>query len=267
MGVNTESHSEPREAMQERGSGLPGPIEAAWGLRGRPVKGPRPGLSLDRIVEAGVKVADAEGLAAVSMGRVAAELSSSAMALYRYVRSKDELLALMVDACAHPLPELDPGAGWRAGLEGWAWAERAMYRRHPWILRVPISGPPALPGQLAWLERGLAALGGTGLEEGEKLSIILLLTGYVRNAGMLEADIGEVLRSGDQSALELMTGYGRVLRRLLDRDRYPALHAVIDAGVFEEEDEPDYDFIFGLQRVLDGIGALISRRQGTDPAP
>ena len=246
--------------MEERGAGLPGPIEAAWGLRERPVKGPRPGLSLDRIVEAGTKVADAEGLAAVSMGRVASELGSSAMSLYRYVTSKDELLALMVDAAAHPVPEIDPGMGWRAGLERWAWAERDMYKRHPWILRIPISGPPALPGQIAWLERGLAALGGTPLEAGEKLSIILLLTGYVRNAAMLEADIGEVLRSGDQSALELMTGYGRILRRLTDAARYPALHAVIDAGVFEAEDEPDDDFIFGLARIMDGIDALIRTR-------
>src|SRR3979490_2569423 len=77
---------------------LPASIEAAWGLRDRTHKGPKPGLSLGRIVEAGVKVAESEGLAAVSMSRIAAQLGSAPMSLYRYVSAKDELLALMVDS-------------------------------------------------------------------------------------------------------------------------------------------------------------------------
>ena len=67
---------------------LPASIEAAWGLRERPHRGPKPGLSLARIVEAGVQVAEAEGLAAVSMSRVAAELGAAPMSLYRYVRPR-----------------------------------------------------------------------------------------------------------------------------------------------------------------------------------
>jgi AcrR family transcriptional regulator len=259
MVVNT-TVDEPRRPMEQSGGDLPGPIQAAWGLRERPVKGPRPGLTLDRIVEAGIKIAVAEGLEAVSMSRVASELGSSAMSLYRYVASKDELLALMVDAAAYPVPEMVPDESWRAGLERWAWAERAMYQRHPWIVRIPISGPPALPGQISWLEKGLAAMAGTGLPEGEKLSIMLLLTGFVRNAAMLEADIGAAIRSGDQATLELMAGYGRLLKRLTDPAAFPALHAVIDAGVFEMDDEPDDEFSFGLARVLDGVDALIRDR-------
>src|SRR5215469_11704523 len=93
-----------REAWMSEPVNLPAGLEAAWGLRGRPHKGPRPGLSLERIVAAAVRVADAEGLAAVSMSRVAAELGAAPMSLYRYVAAKGELLTLMVDAAYGPAP-------------------------------------------------------------------------------------------------------------------------------------------------------------------
>jgi AcrR family transcriptional regulator len=247
------------------GTGLPASIEAAWGLRGRPAKGPKPGLSLRRIVEAAVKVADSDGLAAISMGRVAAELGAATMSLYRYVAAKDELLALMVDAAAGPPPAPPTGGeGWREGLSRWAWSELGMHRRHPWVVRVPIGGPPATPNQVAWLEQGLRCLRDTGLEEGEKLSVILLLTGYVRNYATLEADLAEAsARSGagaGAAGQSTMSDYGRLLAGLTDAERFPALHAVIAAGVLDEPDDLDAEFVFGLERVLDGIDALVRAR-------
>jgi AcrR family transcriptional regulator len=248
----------------DSGTGLPASIEAAWGLRARPTKGPRPGLSLERIVEAAMGIAAADGLAAVSMGRVAADLGVSTMALYRYVAAKDELLALMVDATAASVPAAPaPGESWREGLSRWAWAELAIHRRHPWGLRIPISGPPATPNQVAWLERGLQCLRDTGLAEGEKLSVMLLLTGFVRNWAMLEADLAEAAAASGAGEPAAMSGYGRLLVRLTDAERFPALHAVIEAGVFDEPDgpdDPDAEFVFGLERVLDGIEALVRAR-------
>ena len=91
--------------MREPGrADLPDTVAVAWGVRGRPHKGPRPGLSLERIVAAAIRLADAEGLAAVSMSRVATALGTAPMSLYRYVAAKDELLALMVDAAYGPPP-------------------------------------------------------------------------------------------------------------------------------------------------------------------
>jgi AcrR family transcriptional regulator len=242
------------------GSGLPASIEAAWGLRERPSRGPKPSLSLRRIVDAAVEVADSEGLAALSMSRVAAHMGASTMSLYRYVRSKDELLTLMVDAAAGPPPATPaPDEGWRAGLARWAWTELAAFRRHPWVLRIPISGPPTGPNQTAWLERGLACLRGTGLAEAEKLSVILLLTGFVRNYATMTADLAtSFLASG--TSQEAMSAYGRLLATLTDPQRYPALHAAISAGAFEEPDEPDDEFVFGLERLLDGVDALVRAR-------
>src|SRR5918997_4285770 len=117
------------EAMDdEQPTGLPASIEAAWGVRTRPNKGPRPALSLERIVAAAVKVAAADGLQAVSMSRVAAELGVSTMSLYRYVAAKDELLALMADLPFEAPPaRRGPEESWRDGLSRWASTEREVY--------------------------------------------------------------------------------------------------------------------------------------------
>jgi AcrR family transcriptional regulator len=259
MGVNPRPEA---EAMDNSGTGLPASIEAAWGMRERPNKGPKPGLSLQRIVDAAVRVAAADGLQAVSMSRVAADLGVSTMSLYRYVAAKDELLALMADL-TYERPPASPGPeeGWREGLSRWAWAELAVYRRHPWVLRIPISGPPVTPNAILWLERGLACLRDTGLAEGEKLSVMLLLTGFVRNQATLDADIAAAQASGATTAQEMMASYGRLLAKLTDPQRFPALHAVIAAGVLDEPDDMDAEFIFGLERVLDGIETLIQKRR------
>jgi AcrR family transcriptional regulator len=238
---------------------LPPHLAAAWGLRERPTKGPKPGLTLDRIVAAAVKVAASEGLPAVSMSRVAAELGAATMSLYRYVTAKDELLALMVDAAGGVPPEPSrPGESWRDGLSRWAWGYLEVLRRHPWILRVPITAPPITPNQIAWLEGGLQCMRDTGLPEQAKLSTILLLSGLVRNWGTLSADIESAARAAGTTTDEAMTSYGRMLAMLIDPARFPALSKVISAGALEDEDDPsDAEFIFGLDRVLDGIEALV----------
>ncbi|MFI6266391.1 TetR/AcrR family transcriptional regulator [Micromonospora sp. NPDC051006] len=240
---------------------LPPVIEAAWGLRERAPKGPRPGLTLAGIVAAAVAVADAEGLGAVSMSRVAKELGAGTMALYRYVGAKEELLTLMVDA-AYGEPPGPGGTGpdWRAGLARWSWAERAALQRHPWVVRVPISGPPLTPHTLGWLEDGLRCLDGTGLTGAEKMSVMLLLTGYVRNEALLMAQVQEASAASGRRMDETMAEYSRLVARVADPGRFPALHAVIAAGVLERDDDPDDEFVFGLDRLLDGIEALVTSR-------
>jgi AcrR family transcriptional regulator len=238
--------------------GLPASIAAAWGRRARPTRGPRPGLTLDGIVAAGIAVATEEGLGAVSMGRVARRLGAAPMSLYRYVAAKDELLALMVDAALGTPPEpRDPQEGWRAGLERWAWAYHDGLRRHPWILRVPISGPPVTPNQTRWLEDGLRSLRDTTLPEGHKLSVVLLLSGYVRNEATLAADIAAATASGTTDT-PVMPSYRRVLEALIDDERFPAIRAAIASGALDDDDDMDAEFVFGLERVLDGVAALMT---------
>lgn len=235
--------------------GLPASLFAAWGLRERPSRGPKPGLSLTRIVEAGVHVASTEGLPAVSMARVAQELGVSTMSLYRYVAAKDELLILMIDAALGPPPASDPQDGWRAGLSRWAWDHHRRLSEHPWALRVPITEPPTTPNQVAWMESALSSLRNTRLAEEEKASVLLLLSGYVRNDATLTMELTAAGFISD----EAMLGYSRRLATLTDPDRFPAIHALLAAGVFDRADPPEKEFSFGLDRILDGIEVLIDK--------
>ncbi|HEX7744294.1 MAG TPA: TetR/AcrR family transcriptional regulator [Micromonosporaceae bacterium] len=256
--------------MSDESTGLPPSIEAAWGLRDRPARGPKPGLSLKRIVAAGIAVASAEGLPAVSMSRVAAEVGASTMALYRYVGAKDELLALMVDAAYGPPPQAEPpGGDWREGLSRWAWAELHGVLRHPWALRVPITGPPVTPNQIAWLEQGLRCLGSTKLAESEKLSTILLVSGYVLRWATLATDLGELPGTpgaeagpeADGKPADDGTAYWQALAKVMDPERFPAVTAVLKAELAGEgSDDFLAEFVFGLERVLDGIEVLVKGR-------
>jgi AcrR family transcriptional regulator len=236
---------------------IPATIGAAWGVRGQPRKGPKPALTLQRIVDAAVRVADSEGLDAVSMGRVAAEVGAAPMSLYRHMSAKDELIRHMVDAAWGPAPGLVAGEGWRAGLSRWAWGMRAAAGKHRWVVRIPLNSLPIMPNDVAWFENALACMGGTGLSEARKASVIMLLAGYVRNLATSEADIEAAMRASGLSPSAWMSGYASLLRELTDAEHFPALAAFIDAGVFDAADEPDDEFIFGLDRILDGIEVLI----------
>ena len=231
---------------------IPPSIELAWGLRRDGTRGPRRGLTLEAIVDAGIEVASVEGVGALSMARIARQLEVGTMSLYRYVVSKDELLTLMVDTGLGPPPEPAPG-DWREGLTRWALGVREAYRRHPWSLKVPITTPPLGPNNVAWMEDALAAMRDTPLTEPEKLSTLLLLSGFVRNASTLAAD----LAAGAAERPANMT-YGRILSQLIDPARFPAVHQAIAGGSLDDEDEDfEFDFQFGLDRILDGIERLI----------
>ena len=130
-----------------------------------------------------------DGLDSLSMARVASEVGVGTMSLYRYVSAKDELLTLMVDAALGPPHDPEwPRGDWRAGLTRWAVGLREAYRRHPWSLKVPITAPPLGPNNVAWLDAALDALSETPLSEQQKLSTVLLISGFVRNESTLTAD-------------------------------------------------------------------------------
>ncbi|WP_067472530.1 TetR/AcrR family transcriptional regulator [Actinomadura hibisca] len=249
------------------GAGLPGSVDLAWGFRTQPGKGPKRTLTLEQIVDAAARVGAAEGLAAVSMSRVAAEAGVSTMALYRYVASKADLLELMTDHVLGPPPALPgPEAGWRAGMAAWAWAMRAALVRHPWLLGVPITGPPVMPNTVAWMEAGLSRLRATGLGPGAKVSILTLLGGHVRSQAILFRDMAASLDDAGTTEAEMLTGYGALLARVADPGRFPELHRLLGEGVFDMGDAPgaeadpaDAEFAFGLDRILDGVQVLVDR--------
>lgn len=224
-----------------------------WGSRPGPARGPKPTLDLDRIAEAGIKIADAEGLAAVSMQRVAALLDVTKMALYRYVPGKAELVAVMVDAALGPAPAGDEQhGGWREQLEDWAHRLFAGFRGHPWVLDATV-GPRIMgPTELTWMERAVSALDGTALSGAERVDATVLLAGHARGiaqqarasgpAGDPEEQLGAILG-------ELMREHG---------ERFPALTAALASA--DRSGERDQAWEFGLQRILDGLAVLIDRR-------
>lgn len=249
------------------GTVLPPGLARAWGLDERPGKGPRPGLSTDRIVTTAMNVAAAEGLAAVSMSRVATELGVSTMSLYRYVAAKDELLILMVDAAAGTPPQGPPPEdGWRPALSFWAGAQREVLQQHLWALRVPITTPPATPHSVAWMEKGLGTLRATGLAPYEKLGVITLVSGFVRQEARLMSDLDAAARAAGAGGGATMAAYSELLATLTGPERFPEITALLTSGVLTQPEGPDDDFRFGLERLLDGVAVLVAEREPHRPA-
>ncbi|MFR9731152.1 TetR/AcrR family transcriptional regulator [Saccharopolyspora sp. MS10] len=142
----------------------------------------KPGLGADEIVRAGIALADAEGLAALSMRGVAERLGAGTMSLYTYVPGKDDLIDLMLDAVfgetARPGPEL---TGWRARLDHVARQNRELHRKHPWTLELAGTRTVLGPQRTAKHEHELAALDGTGLTGQERRSVLDLVLGHARD--------------------------------------------------------------------------------------
>jgi AcrR family transcriptional regulator len=258
---------------------LPPGLDLLWGRRGQGKRGPRPGLSTDQIVDAAIRLADAEGLESVSMARVAAELGFTTMSLYRYVTSKEELLQLMWNASALSSEKMTLDAGsWRPRLRMWAEVQRAVIERHPWITQLPMAAPPLSPNSLTFVERGLETLDETGLPDRDKLRIIGLLTSYTLSEARMAHDALRAAR--EQAAREQATAtgdgaprppwtYEALLRELVDEQTYPRLYRLAwsppaegDGGGPPSEHE---QFMFGVDTILDGVQALIDRaRPGSD---
>src|SRR5262245_27235017 len=231
-------------------SGRQRSVDLLWGTRERPSRGPKPGLNVDGIVEAAIRVVASEGFAALTMGRIAEELKVTTMALYRYVPGKDELIDLMIDA-ALGTPPAPTGQIWRTEVAQWVRSDLAVFRRHPWLLETTISRVPVGPNWLAWLESLLRALSATGLQASEQISVALLVDGHARSAAAIAL--------GVTSTPQWASDFGRVLETVIGDERFSALASVARAGGFEQAGENDH-FEFGLQRLLDGIDAFIRGR-------
>lgn len=143
--------------------------------------GPKPGLTLDRIVATAITVADADGLVAVSMRRVAIELGVGTMSLYRYVPGKGELLDLMLDKVSDPgeVAERMAGLDWRGVLETYARGTWDRYLSRPWLLQVNWARPALGPSSLAGLEVLLRGLIGIALSDQERMIVIVVVESFV----------------------------------------------------------------------------------------
>jgi DNA-binding transcriptional regulator YhcF (GntR family) len=222
-------------------------------------------LTREQVVRAAIAVADAEGLGALSMRRVAADLGIPTMSLYRYVPGKDELVLLMADAALgeERLPE--PPPGWRAQLELSARLQWRLYRRHPWMPHViSMTRPQLLPNGVDHTEWALRALHGLGLPPNEVLHAAVTLLGYVRATALnleWEAQAREETGVTDE---EWMEAQDPAMGELLATGRYPTFAALVRTG----ELDLDLDSLFehGLQQLLDGLAARIREKCLSPPS-
>jgi AcrR family transcriptional regulator len=225
-------------------------LDFLWGSRspspGR--RGPKAALSLDQIADTAIAIADADGLAAASMQRVAADLGYTKMSLYRYLPGRAEMVALMVERALAPAPVL-PEGDLRIALGDWARALLDGFVRHPWTLSATV-GPRLIgPNELTWMESALRALAGTPLTGGERLDVMVVLVGHARMlAEQVVSRLSESELSGAMAAVIAHRG-----------DEFPELSAAIaDAAATGGQNQA---FDFGLERILDGLEALIRSRR------
>ncbi|WP_280362875.1 TetR/AcrR family transcriptional regulator [Nocardia wallacei] len=253
------------EPSESDAAAVPAELARLWRLPAPHRQGRPPTLDVETVVAAAIELADRQGLAAVTLEKVARALGFTKMALYRHVGSKDRLLELMADRAVGAPPDIHhPPRHWRAALTECALALRECYARRGWLLHVPLSGPPRGPHSIGWVDVQLRALRGTTLAEVTKLALLMPLDGYVRQACLQEQQMRAGRGERDQAAVEFE--YGATLARLVDPDRYPYAAKLFAAAPFPEPAAPGRDiaaedFRFGLDVVLDGIAAALARAQ------
>ncbi|WP_327384263.1 TetR/AcrR family transcriptional regulator C-terminal domain-containing protein [Streptomyces sp. NBC_01207] len=239
----------------------PVPAPAAAPARSRPSPAPdtEPELTLDRIVRAAIDIADAEGLAGLSMRGVAARLGVAAMSTYRYVPSKEDLILLMADAAfgEESYPAEAP-AHWRARIEVGARTLWGLYRKHPWLAQISsLTRPLLLPNLLVHGEWMLAALDGHGLDPTTLFDIHVLLYSHVQGLAVhMEMEANAEAATG-QSEDQWMDSRAPVLQELVDSGRYPTFAKVV--GSFEGRYDLRLDALFelGLGALLDGLTPVV----------
>lgn len=236
----------------------PSRVDLLWDLKERPKRGPKPALTVRQIATQAMEVADGEGLGAVSMQRVADELGVGTMTLYTYVPDKASLLEVMLDL-AFEDALVEGQESWRLHLEAGARAILDSYQRHPWAIQILVGGPPLGPSQMRFLERALQSLSGTGLDDEEKLNLVLAVTSYVRGAAHLNIGLSQGPGT-DTSDEALWAEYSDAYARALDPVEFPVTSQIFSQPAAETSDPSDLGFDFGLQLLIDGIDAFISSR-------
>ncbi|AGZ45599.1 TetR/AcrR family transcriptional regulator [Actinoplanes friuliensis] len=238
----------------------------AKGRTGRP-----PRLTVDAVVVAGLAIADAEGLEAASMARVAARLEVATMTLYTYVPSRAYLVELMVDEVLAGRRLPGPGdarpSGWREQIQLYADRTITMYREHPWLTEVSRVRPPLGPGMLRESEYVLSTLGGVPVERRNTAAVTITM--FVTAAARQEGENAQLRRTDGQSNDAWWSERGQLWEDWFDVEQHPAMTELWNAGGFDRgPDQQAVDaFAYGLRLLLDGIEAQSSDTTGLRSSP
>ncbi|ANZ39535.1 TetR family transcriptional regulator [Lentzea guizhouensis] len=244
-------------------------IELLWraGTSQEKRPGPRPALSVDAIVDAGIAVADEAGMAALSMRAVGERLGRTAMALYTYVPGKNELVDLMYDRALAELPtSYDLADGWRAAVTQWAHDSWEFFGRHPWVLQVSQARPVLGPHEFAVVESLAAVLVTTGLPGRELRGIVGAINYFVRGAAQTIAEARAARTATGEGDEEWWYARSAVLMEVEPdlATKFPMLHLLetdrepVDPELPYLENDAVENFQGGLKVLLDGVEAAVA---------
>ncbi|MFI9464297.1 TetR/AcrR family transcriptional regulator [Streptomyces xiamenensis] len=225
-------------------------------------RGPRGSLTVDQIVSAAVELADAEGMAGVTMSKVAKRLGVTTMSLYRYIPGKDDLVDLMFEMATGQPDTTGWPTAWRPRIRAFSRAQYEILTSRPWLLDIPIGTPPMGPNNIAWMEVGLSALDDTPLTAEDRMGVLSFVSGYALTEARQAEVIHRAAPSTGVSYVEWGAAYHKVLARVVAEGDYPALTRIVTEGVFAaDRSTPEDEFYYGLTFLLDGIEALMERRR------
>jgi AcrR family transcriptional regulator len=242
-------------------------MDLLWGDRPAPARrGPRQRVDVEHVVATAIAIADAEGLDALSMRRLAEAAGVPTMSIYTHLHSKAELLELMVDRAiaASDLPAV--AVGWRSNLESQARASWSIYRRHPWLLDISTVRTVFGPHVIARYEAALAMASTVGLAPRDVVAVVSLVDGYARGAARAVVDAERATAQTGLPEADWWIARASLLEARIAEGNFPTMMALGAAGAFDAPDTGvDYmvqraidEFEFGLARILDGIAALIT---------
>lgn len=235
------------------GESSPPPAALVW-LRDRE-HGGRPALTEEKIVRTAIDIADREGIDALSMRRIAAELNSGTTSLYRHLTSKDELIELMIDTVfgEQPPPE-QPEGDWRDELAGIARRFRGTLLRHPWMAQQASRRPALGPNVIARNNHGLGVIFRATDDATLAAMVMDSVTTYVLGSVNAELAQLETMRRTGMSVDDWRRSVGVYVKQVVDSGRYPHFNRrILDA----EDSDAETRFEFGLDCLLTGIAAAI----------
>jgi DNA-binding transcriptional regulator YhcF (GntR family) len=218
-------------------------------------------LSRDEVVRMAIAIADAEGLAALSMRRIAAELGVSTMALYRYVGGKDALVLKMVNAAIGEFPfPAKPPATWREGIESAARLQWAAYRRHLWLASaISVSRPQLLPNLLPHTDAVLRAVAQFGVDKSAALYAAINVFAYIRGIALAMESEAQAEQDTGMTADEWADQQYGQLTTMINLENLAGFRALFEQDGFEFDYDLDQLFEFGLELVLDGLEVKLTR--------
>jgi AcrR family transcriptional regulator len=228
-----------------------------WERVERPAAVQRAALSPQQIANAALNIADAEGIDAVTMRRIATDLGVAPMAAYRYVNGKDDVIGLMIDL-AYAEIELPDEGNWRNVLRALAISTRDMIARHPWLTQLTASQAAFVltPHRMAAADRALAALDLPGLDADMRMALSQAVNSYVQGSATTGVALQQAMEGrGWATGHEMRDGLAPEMTWLLTTRRYPAFERYIREG--RRKDEWEWQFEIGLDCLLDGIATRL----------